>query len=171
MPVNSFDDHPLSWRPRRDAPGGGPVYLALAAQLADDIAAGLLPPGAKLPPQRELADYLDIDFTTVTRAYGVCRERGLIYGVTGRGTFVASPDAGGESSRTATGTARRVRSPQASHGWAGTESKRQRGGPRSSPARRARYRPRSCRSSEWATRSRRTSSPTRTSYASRVSHT
>ena len=81
MPVNSFDDHPLSWRPRRDAPGGGPVYLALAAQLADDIAAGLLPPGAKLPPQRELADYLDIDFTTVTRAYGVCRERGLIYGV------------------------------------------------------------------------------------------
>lgn len=97
MPVNSFDDHPLSWRPRRDAPGGGPVYLALAAQLADDIAAGLLPPGAKLPPQRELADYLDIDFTTVTRAYGVCRERGLIYGVTGRGTFVASPDAGGEA--------------------------------------------------------------------------
>ena len=92
MPINSFADYPLSWRPAREALKPGPVYLALAAALADDIAGGALPPGTKLPPQRELADYLDLDFTTVTRAYGVCRERGLVYGVTGRGTFVAAPD-------------------------------------------------------------------------------
>ena len=93
MPVNSFDDHPLSWEPRRDALGDGPVYLALAASLEGDICSGKLAPGARLPPQRELADFLDIDFTTVTRAYNVCREKGLVYGVTGRGTFVAA-DAG-----------------------------------------------------------------------------
>ncbi|MBQ6916038.1 MAG: PLP-dependent aminotransferase family protein [Kiritimatiellae bacterium] len=90
MPVNSFDDHPLPWAPARAALSGGPVYLALAAALEGDIRSRTLAPGAKLPPQRELADYLDIDFTTVTRAYNVCREKGLIHGVKGRGTFVAS---------------------------------------------------------------------------------
>ena len=92
MPVNSFADHPLSWAPARDALGGGPVYLALAAALESDIRSSAIAPGTRLPPQRELADFLDLDFTTVTRAYNVCREKGLIYGVTGRGTFVASPD-------------------------------------------------------------------------------
>ena len=98
MPVNSFEDHPLSWTPPRDALGGGPVYLALAAALEGDIRSGAVAAGTRLPPQRELADFLDIDFTTVTRAYGVCREKGLVYGVTGRGTFVAPQacDSGGD---------------------------------------------------------------------------
>ena len=90
MPVNSFADYPMSWRPARSALGTRPIYLALAAALERDVQSGALPPGTRLPPQRELADYLDIDFTTVTRAYGVCRAKGLVYGVTGRGTFVAS---------------------------------------------------------------------------------
>ena len=98
MPVNSFDDHPLSWQPAREALGPGPVYLALAAALEADIGRGVLPPGLRLPPQRELADFLDIDFTTVTRAYAVCREHGLIYGVTGRGTFVSPHEGDGDSS-------------------------------------------------------------------------
>ena len=89
MPVNSFDEHPLSWAPRPGALDAGPVYLALAAALEGDIRSGALSAGAKLPPQRELADFLDLDFTTVTRAYNVCREKGLVYGVVGRGTFVA----------------------------------------------------------------------------------
>ncbi len=90
MPVNSFENYPMSWRPARAALGSGPLYLALAAALERDVRSGALPPGTRLPPQRELADFLDIDFTTVTRAYGVCRAKGLVYGVTGRGTFVAS---------------------------------------------------------------------------------
>jgi DNA-binding transcriptional MocR family regulator len=94
MPVNPFDGRPLSWRPPLAAAHGKAVYLALAAALENDIRSGALPPGTKLPPQRELADFLDIDFTTVTRAYGVCREKGLIYGVTGRGTFVAARNDG-----------------------------------------------------------------------------
>ena len=69
------------------------MYLALAAALEGDIRSGAVSAGMKLPPQRELADFLDIDFTTVTRAYNICREKGLVYGVVGRGTFVA-PSAG-----------------------------------------------------------------------------
>ena len=54
------------------------------------IASGKLAPGTRLPPQREIADYLGINFTTVTRAYNLCREKGLIYGVIGSGSFVSA---------------------------------------------------------------------------------
>lgn len=88
MPVNDFSLHPLSWQPD-PASLARPCYLSLAARLAHDITSGALPPGTRLPPQRELADWLDLNFTTITRAYGICRERGLLYGITGRGTFVS----------------------------------------------------------------------------------
>lgn len=88
MPVNSFRDYRLTWIPELGNPDV-PIYLTLASLLERDILSGKLPRGMKLPPQRELADYLDIDFTTVTRAYNVCREKNLIYGITGRGTFVS----------------------------------------------------------------------------------
>lgn len=89
MPVNSFDDYPMSWKPtltdRR-----GPIYTRLAKQLADDIQSGVLKPGDKLPPQRELADFLDLHFSTITRAYKLCEEQGLICAKVGQGTFVSS---------------------------------------------------------------------------------
>jgi DNA-binding transcriptional MocR family regulator len=89
MPVNSFKNYFLSWAPEeKNLPR--PCYLSIANLLEQDIRSGKLAPGTKLPPQRELADYLDINFTTVTRAYNLCRERNLIYGSTGRGTFVAA---------------------------------------------------------------------------------
>ncbi|WP_199617521.1 aminotransferase-like domain-containing protein [Paenibacillus alkalitolerans] len=88
MPINSFTDYPMSWRPDRDALKR-PVYLSLALLLEHDIANGFLAPGTKLPPQRELADFLDVNFTTITRAYKLCELKGLIYAVTGSGTFVA----------------------------------------------------------------------------------
>ena len=95
MPINSFDNYHLSWKPDRTRLSA-PIYLSLAAMLEDDILSGTIPRGARLPPQRELADWLDIDFTTVTRAFNVCREKNLIYGITGRGTFV-SPAPGNAS--------------------------------------------------------------------------
>ncbi len=88
MPVNSFKNYFLSWSPPVEKLSR-PCYLSIANLLEQDIRCGKLAPGTKLPPQRELADYLDINFTTVTRAYNLCRERQLIYGSTGRGTFVA----------------------------------------------------------------------------------
>jgi DNA-binding transcriptional MocR family regulator len=66
----------------------GPVYLAIAAALSDDILAGTLPAGARLPTQRELADSLGIHFTTVTRAYEEARRLGLVEGRVGQGTYV-----------------------------------------------------------------------------------
>ena len=66
----------------------GPVYLAIADAIAADIAKGRLKPGARLPPQRTLAGALGIDFTTVTRAYAEARQRGLVEGRVGHGTYV-----------------------------------------------------------------------------------
>lgn len=88
MPFNSFLNYPMSWKPERSRLKR-PIYLSLAEMLEEDIAAGFLTPGTKLPPQRELADFLDINFTTVTRTYRLCELKGLIYAVTGSGTFVA----------------------------------------------------------------------------------
>lgn len=88
MPVNSFIDYPMSWKPDKRSIKR-PVYQSLAILLEHDIVTGLLAPGTKLPPQRELADYLDVNFTTITRAYKICELKGFIYGVTGSGTFVS----------------------------------------------------------------------------------
>ena len=44
--------------------------------------------GDRLPPQRELANRLKIDFTTVARGYVEARKRGLVDTQVGRGTFV-----------------------------------------------------------------------------------
>ncbi|UOQ48706.1 PLP-dependent aminotransferase family protein [Gracilibacillus caseinilyticus] len=89
MPVNSFDHYPMSWKPDKQILKR-PYYQSLAALLEQEITNGFLAPGTKLPPQRELADFLDLNFTTITRAYKVCEERGLIYAVTGSGTFVSA---------------------------------------------------------------------------------
>lgn len=88
MPINSFSHFQLSWMPEKQNLRR-PYYLTLANALEADIVSGKLSAGTKLPPQRELADYLDLNFTTVTQAYNLCRERNLIYGVTGKGTFVS----------------------------------------------------------------------------------
>jgi DNA-binding transcriptional MocR family regulator len=68
--------------------GGGPAYLAIANAIAEDVATGHLQPEQRLPPQRKLAEALDLDFTTVARAYTEAHRRGLIDSVVGRGTFV-----------------------------------------------------------------------------------
>jgi DNA-binding transcriptional MocR family regulator len=81
----------MSWKPDKKVLKR-PFYKSLASLLEKDIVNGFLAPGTKLPPQRELADFLDLNFTTITRAYKICEVKGLIYAVTGRGTFV-SPNA------------------------------------------------------------------------------
>jgi DNA-binding transcriptional MocR family regulator len=87
MPVNSFENYPMSWKPDKRLLKS-PLYF-LASSLEYDILNGYLLPNTKLPPQRELADYLDINLSTVTRAFKICEVKGLIYAVIGSGTFVA----------------------------------------------------------------------------------
>ena len=81
-------DHPSARWLKRVARGEGPIYLAVAAALQDAIREGELQPGDQLPPQRAVAELLGVDFTTVTRAYAAARNRGLVEGAVGRGTFV-----------------------------------------------------------------------------------
>ena len=72
----------------------GPLYLAIASAIAADIASGRLRAGARLPPQRALAEQLGIDFTTISRAYKEARRRGLIEGRVGQGTYVRAEASG-----------------------------------------------------------------------------
>lgn len=65
-----------------------PAYQAIAEAIARDIASGRLRAGQMLPPQRAIAKAMNLDFTTVNRAFAEARRRGLIEGVVGRGTFV-----------------------------------------------------------------------------------
>jgi len=65
-----------------------PRYLAIADRIAADIAAGTLGAGDRLPPQRRLAEALDVDFTTVARGYVEAQRRGLVESRVGQGTFV-----------------------------------------------------------------------------------
>ena len=78
------------WTPAIER-GQGPLYLAIADRIGADIAAGRLAAGARLPPQRVLADLLGIDFTTVSRAYAEAARRGLVRSRVGQGTFVRPP--------------------------------------------------------------------------------
>lgn len=88
MSINSFDNYPMSWKPSIDKTQK-PVYKALAKQLKQDIINGVLLPGTKLPPQRELADYLDLNLSTISKAFKVCELKGLLSATVGSGTFVS----------------------------------------------------------------------------------
>ena len=65
------------------------LYLAIAEAIATDLSAGVLVPGDRLPPQRELADRLGVALGTVTRGYAEAERRGLVHGQGRRGTFVS----------------------------------------------------------------------------------
>ncbi|MFZ4215199.1 PLP-dependent aminotransferase family protein [Pantoea endophytica] len=65
-----------------------PAYLRIADFIADGISAGELPSRYRLPPLRELAEILDLNYTTVTRGYAEARRRGLIDSRPGLGSFV-----------------------------------------------------------------------------------
>lgn len=70
----------------------GPRYLALASAIAEAIESGALKPGAQLPPQRELAEHLNVTVGTVGRAYNIVKSRQLVTSQVGRGTFVRDPE-------------------------------------------------------------------------------
>lgn len=71
----------------------GPTFLRIVDALAADIANGRLVRGQQLPTHRAMASALGIDLTTVTRAYGEARRRGLLEARVGQGTFVSETTA------------------------------------------------------------------------------
>jgi DNA-binding transcriptional MocR family regulator len=75
------------WR-RRLAAGEQPAYLLIADLIAEDLRSGRLAPRDRLPTLRDLAGELDLNYTTVARAYSEARKRGLIDSRPGMGTHV-----------------------------------------------------------------------------------
>jgi DNA-binding transcriptional MocR family regulator len=69
----------------------GPRYEAIADAIAEAITADKLSSGEKLPPQRDLAWRLGVTVGTISRAYRLAHDRGLVTGEVGRGTYVAAP--------------------------------------------------------------------------------
>ncbi len=84
------DENLPIWLPRL-AVHGGPRFLQIADALQAAVVDGSLKPGDRLPPQRQLAAQLDVDLTTITRAYDEARRRNLLEGRGARGTYVAAP--------------------------------------------------------------------------------
>jgi DNA-binding transcriptional MocR family regulator len=64
--------------------------LRVADTVADDITAGRLRPGDRLPPQRRFARDRGIANSTAARVYRELIRRGLVVGEVGRGTYVRS---------------------------------------------------------------------------------
>lgn len=74
----------------------GPKYKAVTSAIAAAVARGELGHGDRLPPQRELASRLGIDLTTVTKAYDLARQRGLIVARGRAGSFISDDVRTGE---------------------------------------------------------------------------
>lgn len=68
-----------------------PKYLAIYRALAAEIGEGAHPPGAALPPQRQLADRFGVTLMTVRQALRALQEDGLVEARPGTGTFVRQP--------------------------------------------------------------------------------
>jgi DNA-binding transcriptional MocR family regulator len=68
-----------------------PRYLAVADAIRDDLAAGALKTGDRLPTHRDLAYRLGVTTGTVTRAYAEAERRGYLVGEVGRGSYVRQP--------------------------------------------------------------------------------
>lgn len=66
-----------------------PIYKQIAEGLASFIQNGAVEPGERLPATRELAGQLGLNRATISAAYALLEETGLIEGHVGRGSFVA----------------------------------------------------------------------------------
>lgn len=80
----------MSGIPPFDPDAGEPGYLwaAVAAHITARIEAGDLPPGARLPSERDLAAEYGVALMTARRAIRDLRERGLVRTLPSKGTFV-----------------------------------------------------------------------------------
>ena len=65
-----------------------PAYVQIRNQLRERILRGDLPPGTRLPPEREMARRLGVSRTTVVSAYDELEAEGLVTAHVGRGTVV-----------------------------------------------------------------------------------
>jgi DNA-binding transcriptional MocR family regulator len=73
---------------RIDRESRTPLYRQIEQQIREMILEGVLPSGYRLPSERELAQRLGVNRTTVVNAYGSLAADGLVEGRVGAGTVV-----------------------------------------------------------------------------------
>jgi GntR family transcriptional regulator len=64
-------------------------YLRVVDAITEQINSGALAPGDKLPTYAQLADQYFVSVSTAQAALRILRDRGLIEGHQGKGTFVS----------------------------------------------------------------------------------
>jgi len=74
-----------------DRASSTPLYQQLRDQIRQRIFSGSLPAGTRLPPERNLANTLGVNRTTVVNAYKELAAEGLVEGRVGHGTVVMPP--------------------------------------------------------------------------------
>jgi GntR family transcriptional regulator len=68
-----------------------PRYIQIAESLLDQIEAGELAPGTRLPPERTLSELFEVNRVTLRRALGKLEAQGLIIRKHGEGNYIAEP--------------------------------------------------------------------------------
>jgi DNA-binding GntR family transcriptional regulator len=74
-----------------DADGPVPVYVQIADVIEEQIRSGDLAPGRRIPSETDIRQTFGVARETARRAVAVLRERGVVYTVPHRGTYVGSP--------------------------------------------------------------------------------
>ena len=69
-----------------------PIYEQLYRKVVELILKGVLTEQEKLPSVRSLATELGVNPNTVAKAYSLLERDGIIYSLSGRGSFIAKPD-------------------------------------------------------------------------------
>ena len=72
-----------------DYKSGVPIYDQLVSGIVKLKMVGALKGGDPLPSVRSMASRLGINPNTVQRAYAILEEKGIIYSVSGKGSFIS----------------------------------------------------------------------------------
>lgn len=75
-----------------DRESGVPIYIQVKNYIIDDVKNGILKIGDKLPTERELSQRLKVSRNTISAAYNLLEQEGVLISYQGRGTFVAKED-------------------------------------------------------------------------------
>jgi GntR family transcriptional regulator len=70
---------------------GVPIYKQLMDQIRARVAGGRLPPGDFLPSVRQVAEHLQINPMTVSKAYSLLEKDGIVEFIRGQGMRVNPP--------------------------------------------------------------------------------
>ncbi len=69
-----------------------PIYMQVIEKIKQDIVAGKLGPGDKMPSSRDLSAELGINFNTVARVYKEMEMEELLFTRRGLGTFITEAE-------------------------------------------------------------------------------